>query len=136
MVDSGDDLGFSIDNVGSSLLTAIHTLNSAADDWTWLEAPLVIEIVDSQGKTSRYIYAQTLAHSLAVNTCSDQGTERDALQAALVMGVDGTTVSDMRVDLKLLSGTGVTNSLFVSTRSVCTSDTRIHPICEAVQVNF
>lgn len=136
MVDSGDDPNFSIDQVGDSLLSAIHTLNPGAKDWTFLEAPLVVEILDSKGAISGYIYAHTLEHSLAVNTCSDLGTERDALQAALAMGVDGTAVSDMRVDLKLLSGTGVTNSLFVSTRSIANADKRIHPICEAVQVNF
>ena len=136
MIDSGDDPKFSINDVGVELLNAIHALNPTPKDWTWLEAPLVVEIRDSTGKCEGFIYAQTLEHSQAVNTCSDQGTERDALQAALAMGVDGSDVSDMRVDLKLPSGTGVTNSLFVSTRSVSNSDTRIHPLCEAVQVNF
>ena len=136
MIDSGNDPKFTIDDVGAQLLDAIHTLNPTQEDWTWLQRPFVVEIVDSTGKSEGLIYAQTLEHSEAVNTCSDAGTERDALQAALAMGVDGSTVTDMRVDLKLLSGTGVTNSLFVSTRGVGNSDMRIHPICEAVQVNY
>ena len=136
MIDSGNDPKFTIDDVGAQLLDAIHALNPTQEDWTWLQSPFVVEIVDSTGKSEGLIYAQTLEHSEAVNTCSDAGTERDALQAALAMGVDGSTVTDMRVDLKLLSGTGVTNSLFVSTRSVGNSDMRIHPICEAVQVNY
>ena len=136
MIDSGNDPKFTIDDVGAQLLDAIHALNPTQEDWTWLQSPFVVEIVDSTGKSQGLIYAQTLEHSEAVNTCSDAGTERDALQAALAMGVDGSTVTDMRVDLKLLSGTGVTNSLFVSTRSVGNSDMRIHPICEAVQVNY
>ena len=136
MIDSGNDPKFTIDDVGAQLLDAIHALNPTQEDWTWLQKPFVVEILDSAGKSEGFIYAQTLEHSEAVNTCSDAGTERDALQAALAMGVDGSTVTDMRVDLKLPSGTGVTNSLFVSTRSVGNSDTRIHPLCEAVQVNF
>lgn len=136
MVDSGNDPKFTIDDVGAQLLDAIHALNPTQEDWTWLQRPFVVEIVDSTGESEGLIYAQTIEHSEAVNTCSDAGTERDALQAALAMGVDGSTVTDMRVDLKLLSGTGVTNSLFVSTRSVGNSDMRIHPICEAVQVNY
>ena len=136
MIDSGDDPKFTIDDVGAQLLDAIHTLNPTQEDWTWLQSPFVVEIVDSMGKSEGLVYAQTLEHSEAVNTCSDAGNERDALQAALAMGVDGSTVTDMRVDLKLLSGTGVTNSLFVSTRSVGNSDMRIHAICEAVQVNY
>ena len=136
MIDSGSDPKFTIDDVGAQLLDAIHALNPTQEDWTWLQRPFVVEIVDSTGKSEGLIYAQTLEHSEAVNTCSDAGTERDALQAALAMGVDGSTVTDMRVDLKLLSGTGVTNSLFVSTRSVGNNDMRIHPLCEAVQVNY
>ncbi len=136
MIDSGNDPKFTIDDVGAQLLDAIHALNPTQEDWTWLQRPFVVEIVDSAGKSEGLIYAQTLEHSEAVNTCSDARTERDALQAALAMGIDGSTVTDMRVDLKLLSGTGVTNSLFVSTRSVGNSDMRIHPICEAVQVNY
>ena len=136
MIDSGNDPKFTIDDVGAQLIHAIHALNPTQEDWTWLQKPFVVEIVDSTGKSEGFIYAQTLEHSEAVNTCSDVGTERDALQAALAMGVDGSTVTDMRVDLKLPTGTGVTNSLFVSTRSVGNSDMRIHPICEAVQVNY
>ena len=136
MIDSGNDPRFTIDDVGAQLLDAVHALNPTQEDWKWLQSPFVVEIVDSTGKSQGLIYAQTLEHSEAVNTCSETGTERDALQAALAMGVDGSTVTDMRVDLKLLSGTGVTNSLFVSTRSVGNSDMRIHPICEAVQVNY
>lgn len=136
MIDSGNDPKFTIDDVGAQLLDAIHALNPTQEDWTWLQKPFVVEIVDSTGKSEGLIYAQTLEHSEAVNTCSDVGTERDALQSALAMGVDGSTVTDLRVDLKLPSGTGVTNSLFVSTRSVGNSDLRIHPLCEAVQVNY
>ena len=136
MIDSGNDPKFTIDDVGAQLLDAIHALNPTQEDWTWLQKPFVVEIVDSTGKSEGLIYAQTLEHSEAVNTCSDVGTERDALQSALAMGIDGSTVTDMRVDLKLPSGTGVTNSLFVSTRSVGNSDMRIHPLCEAVQVNY
>ena len=136
MIDSGNDLKFTIDDVGTQLLDAIHALNPTQEDWTWPQKPFVVEIVDSTGKSEGLIYAQTLEHSEAVNMCSDVGTERDALQAALGMGVDGSTVTDMRVDLKLPTGAGVTNSLFVSTRSVGNSDMRIHAICEAVQVNY
>ena len=77
-------------------------------------------------------------HNNGVKMCSDQGTERDVLQAALAMGVDGSCAYDMRVDLKLLNlGTdGVTNILYVSTRSVSNSDKSIHPICEALQVGY
>ena len=55
---------------------------------------------------------------------------------SLVQGVDGTGVSDLRVDLKLgMSGVpGATNSLFVSTRSAGAT-AGVHPICEAIVIN-
>ncbi|KAK3170360.1 hypothetical protein OEA41_009747 [Lepraria neglecta] len=138
LVDSGDDPGFSINNVGAELLNAIEALKFPQDDWLFLEAPVVVEVVDTSGKSEGFIYAQTQMHNNYVKMCSEQGTERDALQAALAMRFDGRCASDMRVDLKLLnSGTdGVTNTLYVSTRSVSNSDKSIHPICEAVQVVY
>ena len=96
----------------------------------------MVEIVDTKGKSKGFIYAQTELHNEEVQTCSDMGTQSDALTSALSTGVDGQVVSDMRVELKLLSGTAVTDSLFVSTRSAGNSDTRIFPSCEAVVVNF
>lgn len=42
----------------------------------------------------------------------------------------------MRVELKVMGGTGMKNSLIVSTRSASNTGRRIHPICEAVQFNY
>ena len=136
MINSGDDANFGIGAAGEELLNSIKTLNPSGDDWTYLQQALVVEIVDTKGKSKGFIYAQTELHNEEVQTCSDKGTQSDALTSALSTGVDGQDVSDMRVDLKLLSGTAVTDSLFVSTRSAGNSDTRIFPICEAVEVNF
>lgn len=134
MIDSGDNDGFGISNAGPALLSAIDSLNGPGDHWQFLEHPFVVEVVDGSGSSQGYIYAQTRQEHSEVATCSDRGNEADAFTSALEMGVDGTTVSDMRVDLKLLTGTGVTNTLFVSTRKAGNSDMRIHPICEAIQL--
>lgn len=97
--------------------------------------PFVVELLSPDAQTQGTIYAQTLDYS-NVTTCSDQGSERDALEMSLVPGVDRTGVSDLRVDLKLgLSGVpGATNSLFVNTRSAGAT-AGVHPICEAIVIN-
>ncbi|KAI4103717.1 MAG: hypothetical protein L6R37_003645 [Teloschistes peruensis] len=133
MIDSGDNDGFGISNAGNALLSAIKALNPAGDSWQFIEHPLVVEVTDNSGQVQGYIYAQTRQHS-NVATCSDAGSEMDALTSAIEMGVSGSTVSDMRIDLKLLTGNGVTNTLFVTTRKIGNADMRIHPICEAIQL--
>ncbi|KAL8686867.1 MAG: hypothetical protein Q9218_006805 [Villophora microphyllina] len=134
MIDSGDNDGFGISNAGNALLSAIKTLNPAGDSWQFIEHPLVVEVTDSSGQAQGYIYAQTRQEHSDVATCSDSGSEMDSLTSALELGVSGSTVSDMRIDLKLLTGAGVTNTLFVSTRKLGNADMRIHPICEAIQL--
>ena len=134
MIDSGDDDGFGISDAGPALLAAIDSLNGAGDHWQFLENPFVVEVLDASGQFQGYIYAQTRQEHSDVATCSDSGSEADALRSAVEMGVNGSTASDMRVDLKLLVGTGVTNTLFISTRKAANADMRIHPICEAIQL--
>ncbi|KAI4179277.1 MAG: hypothetical protein L6R41_007933 [Letrouitia leprolyta] len=134
MIDNGDNDNFGIYNAGPALLSAVDALNGAGDHWQFLENPLVVEVVDDSGQSLGYIYAQTRQEHSDVESCSDRNNEADALKSALEMGVDGSTVSDMRVDLKSLTGRGVTNTLFVSTRKAGTADMRIHPICEAIQL--
>ncbi|KAL8695616.1 MAG: hypothetical protein Q9224_003294, partial [Gallowayella concinna] len=111
MIDSGDNQGFGIMDAGPALLSAIGQLNSKGDNWQFLRNPFVVEVVDDGAQPLGLIYAQTKEHS-GVATCSDSGSEADAFKSALEMGVAGSTVSDMRVDLKLLTGSGVTNTLF------------------------
>lgn len=134
MIDSGDNDNFGINNAGPALLSAVDALNGAGDHWQFLENPLVVEVVDGSGQSLGFIYAQTRQEHSDVESCSDRDNEADAFKSAMEMGVDGSTVSDMRVDLKLLTGTGVTNTLFVSTRKAGNADMRIHPICEAIQL--
>ncbi|KAI4241196.1 MAG: hypothetical protein LQ352_007485 [Teloschistes flavicans] len=134
MIDSGDNDGFGISNAGNALLSAIKALNPAGDSWQFIEHPLVVEVTDGSSQVQGYIYAQTRQEHSNVATCSDTGSEMDALTSAIEMGVSGSTVSDMRIDLKLLTGNGVTNTLFVSTRKIGNADMRIHPICEAIQL--
>ncbi|KAF6218108.1 hypothetical protein HO133_006066 [Letharia lupina] len=139
MVDSGDSPTFNIASAGAPLLSAIQRLNTAnTDDWSYLQSPTVVEVVDESGKTEGYIYAVTLQHSENVNTCSDQATQRDVLQAALAQGAEGSSVTDMQVALQVKAPqpAGETNLLFVSTRSATNQDMSIHPVCEAVVVDF
>lgn len=139
MVASGNSPTFNIASAGGSLLSAVHRLNTAnTDDWSYLQSPIVVEVVNDFGKLEGYIYAVTLQHSENVNTCSDQATQRDALQAALAQGVDGTGVTDMQVALQVKAPqpAGETNLLFVSTRSAGDKDMSINPVCEAVVVDF
>lgn len=133
MIDSGNNDGFGIIDAGPALLSAVGKLNTDGDNWQFLRNPLVVEVTDDSGQSLGLIYAQTKEHS-GVSTCSDSGSEADAFKSALEMGVAGSTVSDMRVDLKLLTGSGATNTLFVSTRKAGNEDMRIHPICEAIQL--
>ncbi|KAL9607028.1 MAG: hypothetical protein Q9167_008020 [Letrouitia subvulpina] len=135
LIDSGDGAGFGIASAGPQLLSAIRKANAGGgdDDWKFLEDPFVVDVVDGAGKSQGLIYAQTRQHS-DVASCSNNGTQSDALASALSMGAMGSSVTDMRVDLKLLSGNGVTNTLFVSTRRAGNSDMSIHPICEAIQI--
>ena len=133
MIDSGDKDGFGISDAGPALLSALEDLNLNGTHWQFFRDPFVVEVTDNSMQSIGFIYAQTIEHS-GVSTCSDSGSESDAFSSALVMGVAGSTVSDMRVDLKLLTGNGVTNSLFVSTRKAGNTDMRIHLICAAIQV--
>ncbi|KAL8858877.1 MAG: hypothetical protein Q9178_004555 [Gyalolechia marmorata] len=133
MIDSGDTDGFGISDAGPALLSALGNLNPNGTNWQFLRAPFVVEVADDSMQSIGFIYAQTIEHS-GVSTCSDSGSEGDAFTSALEMGVAGSTVSDMKVDLKLLAGNGVTNSLFVSTRKAGNADMRIHLICAAIQV--
>ena len=115
-------------------MDTIKKLNPNGQDWAFLDHPLVIAVVDTKGKEKGYVYLQTRQHS-DVTTCTDQGSESDALIATFADGIDrASTVSDMRIDLKLLTGVGVTNTLYVSTRSNANADKRIHSICEAVTI--
>ncbi|KAL8951801.1 MAG: hypothetical protein Q9222_002250 [Ikaeria aurantiellina] len=135
MIDSGDNDGFGIREAGTALLSAVHQINGlAGDNWQFLEQPFVVLVTDSSKSALGYIYAQTRQEHSDVELCSDSGNEADALQSALEMGVAGSMVSDMRIDVKALTGTGVTNTLFVSTRKMGNADMRIHPICEAIQL--
>lgn len=134
MIGSCDNDGFGITNAGPALLSAIESLNGPGDHWQFLEHPFVVEVVDGSWESQGLIYAQTRQEHSDVATCSDRGGEADALISALEIGVDGTTTSDMRVDLKLPTGTEKTNTLFVSSRKAGNSDMRIHPICEAIQL--
>ena len=139
MVDSGDSPTFNIASAGPSLLAAVHKLHTNhTDDWSYLQSPIVVEVVDDSGKFEGNIYAVTLQHSENVNTCSDQATQRDVLQAALVQGVERSKVTDMQVALQVKAPqpAGETNLLYVSTRSAGHKDMNIHPICEAVVVDF
>lgn len=139
MVDTGDSPTFNIVSAGASLLSAVHKLNTAnTDDWSYLQSPVVVEVVGVSGEIEGQIYAVTLQHSENVNTCSDQATQRDVLQAALVQGVEGSGVTDMQVALQVKAPqpAGETNLLFVSTRSAGNKDMSIHPVCEAVVVDF
>ncbi|KAL8800935.1 MAG: hypothetical protein Q9182_004817 [Xanthomendoza sp. 2 TL-2023] len=133
MIDSGDNEGFGIMDAGPALLSAVGQLDSNGDNWQFLRNPFVVEVTDDAAQSLGFIYARTKEHS-GVTTCSEFGNEADAFKSALEMGVSGSTVSDMRVDLKLLTGSGVTNTLFVSTRKAGNTDMRIHPICEAIQL--
>ncbi|KAL9043721.1 MAG: hypothetical protein Q9214_003099 [Letrouitia sp. 1 TL-2023] len=134
LIDSGGGAGFGIASAAPQLLSEIRRLNKGGDDdWKFLKDPFVVDVVDGSGKSKGLIYAQARQHS-DVGSCSDKGTESDALASALSMGTMGSSVTDMRVDLKLPSGNGVTNTLFVSTRSAGNSDMSIHPICEAIQI--
>ncbi|KAL8998757.1 MAG: hypothetical protein Q9188_006034, partial [Gyalolechia gomerana] len=97
--------------------------------------PFVVEVVASSGQSLGYIYAESRQEHSDVESCSDRDNEADAPTSAIMaMGVDGSTVSDMGVDLKSLTVAGVTSTLFVSTREPRTADTMIHPICEAIQI--
>ena len=136
LIEASEDTGFKINDVGAQLIDTLKILDPSGNFWEYLESGLIIEIVDDKGQAMGFLYAQTDLHNEKIQTCSSQGTELDAFQAALAMGVDGTVATDMRVDVKLLSGTGVTDSLFVSTRSAALPDQHIHPVCEAVEVNF
>ncbi len=139
MVDSGDSPTFNIASAGASLLAAVHRLHTNnTDDWSYLQSPIVVEVVDGSGKFEGNIYAVTLQHSENVNTCSDQATQRDVLQAALVQSVERSGVTDMQVALQVKAPqpAGETNLLYVSTRSAGNKDMSIHPICEAVVVDF
>lgn len=138
MVDSGESHSFNIASAGAALLSAVQKLNTAnEDDWSYLQSPIVVEVVDASGKPEGYIYAITSQHSINVNTCSDQATQRDVLQAALVQGVEGSSVTDMQVALQVKAPqpAGETNLLYVSTRCAENKDRSIHPICEAVVVD-
>ena len=138
MVDSGASHSFNIASAGAPLLSAVQKLNTAnTDDWSYLQSPIVVEVVDASGKPEGYIYAITSQHSENVNTCSDQATQRDVLQAALVEGVEGSSVTDMQVALQVKAPqpAGETNLLYVSTRCAENKDRSIHPICETVVVD-
>ncbi|KAL8715446.1 MAG: hypothetical protein Q9220_000780 [cf. Caloplaca sp. 1 TL-2023] len=135
MIDSGDNDHFGVKDAGTALLSAVQKFNGiAGDSWQFLEQPFVVLVTDSSNSPLGYIYAQTRQEHNDVKLCSDTGSEADALESALEMGVAGSTVSDMRIDVKALTGTGVTNTLFVSTRKMGNADMRIHPICEAIQL--
>lgn len=139
MVDTGYGSTFSIASAGAPLLVAIRKLNTAnTDDWSYLQSPLVVEVVNDAGKAEGYIYAVTSQHTINVNTCSDQGTQRDVLQAALAQGVEDSTVTDMQVALQVKAPqpAGETNLLYVSTRCAGHEDMTFHPVCEAVVVDF
>lgn len=138
MVDTGESGSFNIASAGAPLLSAVQKLNTAnTDDWSYLQSPIVVEVVDVSGKPEGYIYAITSQHTENVNTCSDQGTQRDVLRAALVQGVEGSSVTDMQVALQVKAPqpAGETNLLYVSTRCADHKDRIIHPICEAVVVD-
>lgn len=135
MIDSDDNDDFGISNAGPALLSAVDALNVASDHWQFLENPFVVEVVASSGQSLGYIYAESRQEHSDAESCSDRDNEADAPTAAIMaMGADGSTVSDMGVDLKSLTVAGVTSTLFVSTREPRAADTMIHPICEAIQI--
>ena len=136
MIAAPEDRTLTISSAGSALLASIQSHSPDGKDWQFLQQPFVVEVLNEQGKSQGFIYAQTIYHSDVV-PCTDAGSERDAVVSALVEGVNGTTISDLRVDLKIgLSGVpGATNTLFVSTRSARNKDLRIRPICEAIVIN-
>ncbi|KAL9034116.1 MAG: hypothetical protein Q9180_005584, partial [Flavoplaca navasiana] len=101
----------------------------------FLREPFVVEVTDDSLQSLGLIYAQTDEHS-GVASCTEPDNEASVLQSTLEMGAAGTTVTDMRIDLKLREGEGVTNTLFVSTRKTGSEDMSIHPICQAVQVFY
>ena len=139
MVDTGNSPTFNIASAGASLLSAVQKLNTAnTDDWSYLQSPMVVEVVDDSGRPEGYIYAVTSQHSENVNTCSDRATQRDVLQAALAQGVEDSKVTDMQVALQVKAPqpAGETNLLYVSTRCAGNPDMSFHPICEAVVVDF
>ncbi|KAI4109347.1 MAG: hypothetical protein LQ339_001847 [Xanthoria mediterranea] len=133
MIDTGDNDNFGISEAGPALLRALETVNPEGTSWQYLREPFVVEVTDDAAQSLGLVYAQTIEHA-GVASCSDSGSESDAFKSALEMGVAGSQVTDMRVDLKLRTGDGVTNSLFVSTRKAGNADMNIHPICEAIQV--
>ncbi len=105
MIDSGDNDGFGISDAGPALLSALGDLKPNGTHWQFLRDPFVLEVTDDSMQSIGFIYAQTIEHS-GVSTCSDSGSESDAFSSALVMGVAGSTVSDMRVDLSCSQGMG------------------------------
>lgn len=133
MINTGDSDNFGISEAGPALLRALETVNPEGTSWQYLREPFVVEVTDDAAQSLGLIYAQTIEHA-GVASCSDSGSESDAFKSALEMGVAGSQVTDMRVDLKLRTGDGVTNSLFVSTRKAGNADMNIHPICQAIQV--
>lgn len=135
MIDNGDNEGFGISDAGAALLRALENLNPDGTNWQFLRDPFVVEVTDDSLQPLGLIYAQTDEHS-GVASCTDPQNEAAVFQSALEMGAAGSTVTDMKVDLKLRTGEGVTNTLFVSTRKAGNEDMSIHPICQAVQVFY
>ncbi|CAO1599636.1 hypothetical protein XANCAGTX0491_003352 [Xanthoria calcicola] len=133
MIDTGDKDSFGISEAGPALLRALQTVNPEGTSWQYLREPFVVEVTDDAAQSLGLIYAQTIEHA-GVASCSDSGSESDAFKSALEMGVAGSQVTDMRLDLKLRTGDALTNSLFVSTRKAGNADMNIHPICEAIQL--
>ncbi len=135
MIDNGNKEGFAISDAGAALLRALEFLNPDGTHWEFLREPFVVEVTDDSLQSLGLIYAQTDEHS-GVTSCTEPGNEASVFQSALELGAAGTTVTDMRIDLKLREGEGVTNTLFVSTRKTGSEDMSIHPICQAVQVFY
>ncbi|KAL8851644.1 MAG: hypothetical protein Q9221_003481 [Calogaya cf. arnoldii] len=135
MIDTGDNQNFGIAEAGPALLRALETADPDGTPWQFLRQPFVVEVADGTGQSLGLIYAQTDEHA-GVASCVEPGNEAQAFKSALEMGVAGSMVTDMRVDLKLRSGEGVTNTLFVSTKKAGSASMDIHPICQAVKVFF
>ncbi|KAL8654723.1 MAG: hypothetical protein Q9226_003318 [Calogaya cf. arnoldii] len=128
MIDTGDNQNFGIAEAGPALLRALETANPDGTPWQFLRQPFIVEVTDGTGQSLGLVYAQTDEHA-GVASCVEPGSEAQAFKSALDMGVAGSMVTDMRVDLKLRSGEGVTNTLFVSTKKAGSASMDVHPIC-------
>ncbi|KAG8531864.1 uncharacterized protein KY384_003500 [Bacidia gigantensis] len=81
---------FLIRDVGDDLMTSIATHSADGNDWTFLEHPFVVEIMNTEGGSEGYVYAQTENHSDVKDCATADGAMVKRQDSTTTTAVNGT----------------------------------------------